>query len=139
MKQNFIKGKTVLITGASSGIGQACAEQFAKLGADLIIAARRKDRLDSLSKRLQEECSIKVLAVELDVRNKSQVEVLFNKLSQDGIMVDIVVNNAGLALSTDKIHLGSPDNWDVMIDTNLKGLLYVTRAAITAMVLRNSG
>ncbi len=131
-----IKGTTAFITGASSGIGKACAEQFAKLGVNLIISARRLDRLESLTKELSSKYGICVTPFQLDVRDRKQVEALFSRLDQK---IDILVNNAGLAISSDKIQDADIDNWDTMIDTNLKGLLYVTKAVLPSMLKRNQG
>lgn len=139
MKKNPLKGKTVFITGASSGIGKACAEQFAALGANLVITARREDRLKTLASELSSEYGISCMPIQLDVRNHEQVQSVFLKLQADKIEVDVLVNNAGLALASDKIQSGQITNWDTMIDTNVKGLLYVTKAALPTMLKRNQG
>ncbi len=139
MKKTLIKDKTALITGASSGIGKACAEQFASLGVNLVITARRIDRLTNIAKELSAEYGIKVYPIQLDVQSHEQVEAVFKKLENDKIDVDILVNNAGLALSTDKMQDADVSNWDIMIDTNIKGLLYVTRAVLPSMVKKNQG
>lgn len=129
-----ISGKTALITGASSGIGKATAELFAPLGVNLVVTARRYDRLKILSKELSSKYGVICTPIELDVRNQAQVESLLKDVD-----VDILVNNAGLALTTDKIQEASPLNWDIMIDTNIKGLLYVTKAALPSMIKKNAG
>jgi hypothetical protein len=134
-----LKNKIVFITGASSGIGKACAEQCAALGANLIISARRIDRIEQLAQDLTKQYGIQVLPLELDVRNRQQVEATIQQLPAQWQAVDILINNAGLALSTDLLHDGNPDNWDTMIDTNVKGLLYITRAILPGMVARDSG
>lgn len=134
-----LKDKIVFITGASSGIGAACAEQFAALGAKLILTARRIERLKQLATKLEKQHSIQVLPLELDVRNKEQVATTIKHLPQNWQEIDILVNNAGLALTTDKIHESNIDNWDIMISTNLSGLLYVTRAILPGMIARNRG
>lgn len=134
-----MKGKRVFITGASSGIGKACAEQFAELGADLVITARREERLKRAANELSSEYGISCIPIQLDVQSHEQVEAVFRKLEIDHIEIDVLINNAGLALSSDKIQEGKVDNWDVMIDTNVKGLLYVTRAALPRMIKRNQG
>lgn len=139
VSRNFIKNKITLITGASSGIGRACAEQFACLGSHLIITARRFDRLNAAAKELSSKYGIKCFPFQLDVRSHEQIEALFKKLETDQLEVDILINNAGLALSTDKLQEGSIQNWDTMIDTNLKGLLYMTRAVLPSMIKKNSG
>ncbi len=134
-----LKNKIVLITGASSGIGKACAEQFAQLGANLILTARRLDRIQALADTLIHAHQIKALAIQLDVRNKELVDETILQLPADFKNIDILVNNAGLALTTDKLQEADPKNWDIMIDTNLKGLLYVTHAVLPAMLERNEG
>lgn len=139
MTKKQLKGQTVFITGASSGIGKACAEQFASLGANLVITARRKERLTALANDLIGQYGIQCLPLTLDVRSYKQVESVFEKLKLEKIEIDILVNNAGLALTSDKIYEGQVDNWDTMIDTNLKGLLYVTRVVLASMMKRNHG
>lgn len=134
-----LKNKIVLITGASSGIGKSCAEQFAALGARLILTARRIDRLNQLAADLKNQYSTEVLSIELDVRDRNKVESIINNLSPEWQSIEILVNNAGLALSTDTTQEGNPDNWDTMIDTNVKGLLYVTRAILPGMIARKNG
>lgn len=138
MKEN-IKGQTVFITGASSGIGKACAEQFASLGANLVITARRLDRLNDLAKELSSKNKIKAIPIQLDVQSQEQVEAVFKQLEKDKIEVNILLNNAGLALSSDKIQDAKVSNWDTMIDTNIKGLLYVTHAVLPQMIKKNHG
>lgn len=135
MKTYSIKGQTAFITGASSGIGKACAEYFAAEGANLVITARRLERLQHLAKELSEKYGISCMAKQVDVRNNEQVKSLFLELPS----IDILVNNAGLALTSDKIQDAQTDNWDIMIDTNIKGLLYVTRAALPGMIQQNRG
>ncbi len=139
MKTSSIKGQTAFITGASSGIGKACAELFASLGVHLVITARRLDRLTDLSQDLASKNGIKVTPIQLDVQKYEDVERTFKKLHHDKIEIDILVNNAGLALGTDKMQDGKVANWDTMIDTNLKGLIYVTRAALPEMIKKNQG
>jgi len=139
MKRNLIQGKTVFITGASSGIGKACAEQFAMLGTNLIIAARREERLKDLASELSSKYPISCTPFRLDVRNAEEVEALFKRLEKEQIEIDILVNDAGLALASDKIQDGKLENWDTMIDTNIKGLLYVTKAVLPFMLKKNQG
>jgi NADP-dependent 3-hydroxy acid dehydrogenase YdfG len=131
--------KIVFITGASSGIGQAVAKQFAELGASLIIAARRGERLQALAEQLQSEYGVHVLPIELDVRNNEQIKQVVDQLPPEWQGIEILVNNAGLALSVDKIQDADINNWDTMIDTNIKGLLYVTHAILPGMILRQAG
>lgn len=139
MKKNLIKGRTAFITGASSGIGKACAEHFAMLGVNLVITARRMDRLKTVANELSSQYGIKCIPIQLDVQSNEQVEAVFRQLESDKIEVDILVNNAGLALSSDKLQEGKVSNWDTMIDTNIKGLLYVTRAVLPSMLKKNRG
>ncbi len=126
---------TVVVTGASSGIGAACAEAFAAVGARLVICARRSDRLRDLAERLPTE----VHPVALDVRDRAAVDAAFAALPTQWRDVDVLVNNAGLAAGLAPLQDGDPDDWDVTIDTNVKGLLYVTRAVVPAMVARGAG
>ena len=136
---NRIQGKTVLITGASAGIGEACARAFASHGADLILAARREERLASLKEDLESQYGIAVATYGLDVRNRGEVEAFASALAGAGQFPDILVNNAGKAKGLDKLHEGDLDDWDEMIDTNVKGLLYMSRSILPLMVERNSG
>ncbi|MBI3585844.1 MAG: SDR family oxidoreductase [Ignavibacteriales bacterium] len=129
----------VLITGASSGIGLACAKAFAHHGARLIVAARRKERLEVLAKELKQMHKTDSHIIELDVRNYSAVENAMKSLPKEWQEIDVLVNNAGLSRGLDKLYEGSIQDWDEMIDTNVKGLLYVSRAVIPGMVARNKG
>ena len=131
--------KIALITGASSGIGRAIAIELAKHGADLILISRRGERLNQLAQELTANYQVKVLPIVLDVRDKILVEETIKNLPNEWKNVDILVNSAGLALSSDLIQDASPDNWDTMIDTNIKGLLYITHAVLKNMIERNSG
>lgn len=130
---------TVLITGASSGIGRACAERFAAAGSRLILAARRKTRLHDLAVELKEKYGTDAFLVELDVRDAKAVAQAFNKLPEAWHHIDVLVNNAGLSRGLDKLHEGKLDDWEEMIDTNVKGLLYVSKAVIPGMVQRKRG
>jgi serine 3-dehydrogenase len=136
---NLLKGKITLITGASAGIGKACAEVFAREKSNLILTARRIERLKSLGKKLEKDYGIKVNCIQLDVRNYDQVERAVNSLDTSWKKIDILVNNAGLSRGLDKIHEGKKDDWDEMIDTNIKGLAYVTRHVLPLMVKRKKG
>ncbi len=131
--------KTILVTGATSGIGQACATAFASKGYRVIICGRRSDRLASLKHHIEQEHHNDVLAIQLDVRDRTSVERAIEQLPSDWSAIDILVNNAGLALGLSGIEEGDQDDWDQMIDTNVKGLLYVSRAIIPGMVQRKSG
>lgn len=130
-----LKDKTILITGASSGIGEALAKACSHLGARLILAARRLDKLQSLAQTLQSETLLR----ELDVRNLQQVQTFFSGLPPEWKQIDVLVNNAGLSRGLNKLHEAPIEDWEEMIDTNLKGLLYVSRMVIPGMVERNRG
>ena len=134
-----LKDKIVFITGASSGIGKACAEVFAEAGANLILTARRIDKINELAGKLINDNHIKVKTFKLDVRNYEEVENTISSLEDDWKEIDILINNAGLARGFDKIYEGKIENWNEMIDTNIKGLLYVTRQVLPLMVEREKG
>jgi NADP-dependent 3-hydroxy acid dehydrogenase YdfG len=129
--------KTALITGASSGIGRATAIAFAKSGIQLIICGRHQERLDELAKILQNDTSVYTL--NFDVRNKNDVATAINSIPEAFKPIDILINNAGNAHGLDPIQEGSLDDWDAMMDINVKGLLYVSKAVIPEMVKNNSG
>jgi 3-hydroxy acid dehydrogenase/malonic semialdehyde reductase len=129
----------VLITGASSGIGESCARAFAAHGANLVLAARREERVDELAKSLTRAHGVDARAYRLDVTDRSAVAAFVDELESDDLLPDILLNNAGKAVGLDKLHEGNVDDWEDMIDTNVKGLLYVSRAIIPYMVARNSG
>jgi NADP-dependent 3-hydroxy acid dehydrogenase YdfG len=131
-------GKIIMITGATAGFGHAIAIKFAKNGYDIIITGRRKERLSELEKELA-HYEINFLALNFDVRKKSEVDSAINNLPGEWKNIDILVNNAGLAVGLSHIDDGDTDDWDRMIDTNVKGLLYVTRAVAPLMVARNTG
>ncbi len=131
--------KIVLITGASSGIGAACAEIFASNQYDLILVARRKAKLEALASDLKSRFGVQVLNVELDVRDAEAVAANFNALPDNWKKINVLVNNAGLSQGLDPIHEGNLNDWDTMIDTNVKGLLYVTRLISPWMVQQQSG
>lgn len=135
----MIKNKIVLITGASSGIGEACAYKFAENGYDIIIAARRKDKLEGLAETLQNNYNCKVLCLILDVRNFIETQNAINSLQDDWLNIDVLINNAGLASGLGPIQDGSLDDWNKMIDTNVKGLLHVSKCIIPLMTSRNKG
>ncbi len=135
----MLKNKIALITGASAGIGRACARVFAREGARLILAARRLNRLLDLSKELSDEFGVDCYVLELDVRDREAVEAAVSGLPAPWKEIDILVNNAGLSRGLDKVHEGEPAGYDEMIDTNLKGLLWMSRAVIPGMVERDRG
>lgn len=128
--------KTILITGATSGFGQACAELFAEHGWKLIISGRREERLLAFKERFPE---IKIHVLQLDVRDRQQVEEKITALPQGFREIDVLVNNAGLALGLNPAHDASLDDWEQMIDTNIKGLCFLTRTVLPGMVERNRG
>lgn len=134
-----LKEKIVFITGASSGIGKACAIAFAKEGANLIITARRANIIEKFADELRSDYNVKVYAYKLDVRNQKEVDYAVNSLPDEWKKIDILVNNAGLGLGLSKLYEDDINNWEQMIDTNIKGLLYVTRAIVPGMVERESG
>jgi serine 3-dehydrogenase len=134
-----IQNQIVLITGASSGIGAACAHFFAEAGARLILAARRLERLEELAAALKTQFGTETLLLQLDVGDRPRVESTLSALPKDWAAVDILVNNAGLSRGLDKLHEGQVQDWEEMIDTNVKGLLYVTRAILPGMVQRDRG
>lgn len=134
-----LTNKIVFITGASSGIGMACAKEFAKLGCNLILTARRLDRIQALATQLSQQYSINALAIELDVRNRQGVIDTINSLPESWQAIDVLLNNAGLALDSLPLQNGSLDNWDTMIQTNINGLLYVTHTILQCMLSRNCG
>jgi serine 3-dehydrogenase len=134
-----IAGKLILVTGASSGIGAACARRFAAEGADLVLWARRADRLERLAAELGTERRVKVSVAQVDVRDRGAVDRAAEALVRAGRTPDVLINNAGLASGMTKIQEGDPEDWDRMIDTNLKGLLNVTRAILPHMIARGRG
>ncbi|MFH4965984.1 SDR family NAD(P)-dependent oxidoreductase [Gaetbulibacter sp. M235] len=129
--------KTALVTGATSGIGKATAYEFAKHGIQLIICGRRQERLEAIKKEL--ESLTKVCTLQFDVRDKRQVEKAIASLPNEFKQIDILINNAGNAHGLDPIQSGSLDDWDAMMDINVKGLLYVSKAVIPQMTERQSG
>ena len=131
--------KLVLITGASSGIGFACAHAFAREGARLILAARRKQRIDALAKELKAKHGTDVYAIRLDVRKQPDVKTAVKNLPKEWQEIEVLLNNAGLSRGLHKLHEGKIEDWEEMIDTNVKGLLYVSRAVIPGMVARGHG
>ena len=131
--------KIIMITGATTGFGKATAVKFAENGYNIIITGRRKNLLDKLEEELIKIDGVKVLPLCFDVRKKEEVESAIANLSEDWKNIDILVNNAGLAVGMSHIQDGNTDDWDRMIDTNVKGLLYVTRAVSPLMVARNKG
>jgi 3-hydroxy acid dehydrogenase / malonic semialdehyde reductase len=134
-----LNGRVVFITGASAGIGAACAFAFAAEGARLLLAARRVERLRMMQARLMEAGAKDVLMLALDVRERATVERAIAALPGKWGAIDVLVNNAGLSRGLDKLYAGKVSDWEEMIDTNVKGLLYVTRAVVPGMVERGRG
>ena len=134
-----LKGKIACVTGASSGIGAACAVEFAKQGCALLLMARREERTNALARQLESQFHSRTHCVRLDVRQQPRVEQAFGSLPEEWKGISILVNNAGLARGFSKIHEGDLQDWEEMIDTNIKGLLYVTRVVLPGMVKRNEG
>jgi 3-hydroxy acid dehydrogenase/malonic semialdehyde reductase len=134
-----LDGKVVLVTGASSGIGRATAFAFAGTGARLLLCARRLDLLMEMETPLVEAGAAGVLFFQLDVRERESVETAIAELPEEWAKIAVLVNNAGLSRGLTKLHEDDPENWDEMIDTNVKGLLYVTRAVVPGMVERGEG
>ncbi len=134
-----LEGKVVLITGASSGIGKSCAKEFSKLKCKLILIARRKEKLDTFAEELKKEFQIEILTFKVDVRDFEQVKNFYNNLPEDWKHIEILINNAGLARGLDKFYEGKIEDWNEMIDTNIKGLVYVSRVVVPQMVERQSG
>ena len=131
--------RIVFVTGASSGIGAACARAFAAQGAKVLMAARRLDRVQALAAELQQEHGVAAHAFQLDVRNQPAVEKAMTDLPPEWEAIEVLVNNAGLSRGLDKLHEGNLQDWEEMIDTNVKGLLYVSRTVIPGMVKRGVG
>ena len=131
--------KTVLITGASSGIGEGCARKFASQGARLILNSRSTDKLTALAEELKEKYGAECYVMPFDVCNREAAAAALNTLPQEWRSIDVLINNAGLAIGVDKEHEGSLDEWDVMIDTNIKALLSMTRLVVPGMVERGRG
>lgn len=134
-----LQDRIVLITGASSGIGSATARVFAQAGAKLILTARRQDRLEQLADELGKEFASSTHLLSLDVRDAIAVESAISNLSADWSSIDVLINNAGLSRGLEKLQAGSIQDWEEMIDTNIKGLLYFTRAIVPGMISRGRG
>jgi serine 3-dehydrogenase len=134
-----LKNKIVFITGSSSGIGKACAEKFANKKANLILCARRINRLTDLKRSLEKKYKVKIFITQLDVRKLRDVKKVIGSLPTAWKQIDILLNNAGLARGWNKLYDGNINDWEEMIDTNIKGLLYVTRAILPGMIQRKRG
>ncbi len=134
-----LKNRVVFITGASAGIGAACARAFAAEGARLLLAARRVERLETIRAELQQAGVAAVHNLRLDVQDRTAVESAIAALPEDWRAIDVLVNNAGLSRGLDKLWKSEPDDWEEMIDTNVKGMLWVTRAVVPGMLERGRG
>ena len=135
----MLKNKIILITGASSGIGAACAKQFAQAGAKLLLCSRQLDKLNTVASQLRKDYNVEVHTFTLDVRQRSNVPDAINALPASWKDIDILINNAGLAAGLDFFQEGDIQDWEDMIDTNVKGLLYVTREILPRMIEKNRG
>lgn len=133
------QGKKILITGASSGIGLACAEQFAKEGADLILCGRDHSRLQKILNKITSQYYIKGLPLAFDIRDGREVEKALVGIPSEWQDIDILINNAGLALGYDKLFSGNLQEWETVIDTNIKSVVYMTRFVVAGMVTRGKG
>ena len=131
--------KTILITGASSGIGEGCARKFASQGARLILNARSTDKLRTLAEEMKQKYNSECYVLPFDVRDRDSAAAALNALPEEWKSIDILINNAGLAIGVDKEYEGNPDEWDVMIDTNVKALLSMTRLVVPGMIERGRG
>lgn len=132
-------GKIILITGATSGFGKAIAEKFAAAGWNCIVTGRRADRLNTLVDQLQQQYRVQATSLVFDVQDRKAVFAAINSLPEAWKHIDILVNNAGLALGRDSFENASLDDWDTMIDTNVKGMMYVTKAVLPLMTVRKKG
>ena len=133
-----MKGKTIFITGATSGIGEGCARKFAAMGSNLILNGRNTEKLENLKKELTAQ-GVEVLTLPFDVRDRKAMQEAVDSLQGQWKHVDVLINNAGLVIGMDKEHEGSLDEWDIVIDTNIKALLAMTRLIVPGMVERGCG
>lgn len=136
---NRLKGKNIVITGASSGIGRVCAEKCASLKANLVLIARRISRLTDLKEELEKKYGISVMTLKIDVTDREEVQNLERELRSASIHPDVLINSAGMASGNDRLYEGRFEDWDRMIDTNIKGLLNISRIIIPLMVERDRG
>lgn len=134
-----LENKVVFITGASSGIGEACAEVFAGCGANLVLSARRIERIEEIANRIQEKYKVEVFTGKVDVQQKSEIDKFVENLPEKFKQIDILVNNAGLALGFAEFYNEDVSDWETMIDTNVKGLLYTTKKIVPLMIEKKSG
>jgi NADP-dependent 3-hydroxy acid dehydrogenase YdfG len=134
-----MKDRIILITGASSGIGEGCARKFASQGSDLILNSRNTLKLNQLKSELENQYGIEVLLLPFDVRDRETMKSALESLEGKWKNIDVLINNAGLVIGVDKEHEGSLDEWDIMIDTNIRALLAMTRLVVPGMVERGRG
>ncbi len=134
-----LTNKTVLITGASSGIGEACAKAFAMQGCHVILGARRFEKVDVLATEISQQYGVNALPMRMDVCDSAALTKTINELPEQWVAIDVLVNNAGLARGLEPFQKGQPSDWDEMIDTNIKGLLYAARAIVPGMLERRCG
>lgn len=134
-----LKNRIVFITGATSGIGQACAIEFARQGASILICARRVDLLEKTAEELKNQFGVKVHYFNMDVRDRKDIYSKIDSLPEEWKKIDILINNAGLAKGMNPFYEDDPENWEDMVDTNIKGLLNVTRAVVPGMIERGGG
>jgi 3-hydroxy acid dehydrogenase/malonic semialdehyde reductase len=139
MTKTELKNKTVFITGASSGIGAACAKQFAAAGANLLLCARRLDKLNELTESIKANYDVPIHTFCLDVRDHESVKNTYHALEKKWQNIDILINNAGLAAGLDSIQEADVNDWEDMINTNVKGLLYITKSVLPQMIAKNAG
>jgi len=133
------KNKTILITGANSGIGKACTEKFAENGAKLILCSRNVDKLITVAEEINKKYDTEILTYQLDVRDKVKVQTVIDELPKKWQKIDVLINNAGGALGLEKFQEGNTDDWDEMIDSNVKGLLYLSRNVVPLMIKNKKG
>lgn len=131
--------KIILITGATSGIGKSCAEKFAKEGMNIIITGRRKSRLEELKSSLENKYGVRVLPLCFDVQHKKEVFESINQIPNEWKTIDILINNAGLALGRDSFEAADVEDWDTMMHTNVNGLMYVSKAVLPMMIEHGKG
>lgn len=134
-----MKDKIVLITGATSGIGEGCARKFAAQGSAIILNGRNASKVNTLAAELEKTYGVRVLPLIFDVRDRSAMKQALSSLAEPWVNIDILVNNAGLVIGVDKEFEGDLDEWDIVLDTNIKGLLAMTRLVVPGMVSRGSG
>ncbi len=136
---NRIRGKTAIVTGATAGIGEATARSLAQAGVETVLVGRRGDRLDALAAEIRADSGQSVRTHALDVRDRAGVGRLAATLEDEGVPTDILINNAGLSRGLDPLHEGRHEDWDEMIDTNIKGVLNMIRTFLPGMIARNAG